>query len=312
MTEVVTMGETMALWRMDQPGPPVNGASGTLGFGGADSNVAIGLARLGHSVRWISALGQDAMGRMIAAGIDAEGVETKVRFSKTNPTGLMIKSPSTGMERVVTFYRSGSAASCMDVEDISEAGLVSVRILHFSGITPMLSESCVALMRKAVGICKQLGVLVSFDVNHRAALWNDLAAAAIYREFCAMSDIVFGDREELEMIAGQGLGDSDLLDRVSQLGPETVVMKLGAQGAVSRSGAQTVTQPAFQVDVVDTVGAGDAFVAGYLSALLDGESMSERLLRAAYCGAQACTNLGDWEGSVSREQLNHARSELVN
>lgn len=311
MADVVTLGETMALWRADDPGAPVNGARGTLGFGGSDSNVAIALARLGHSSKWISALGDDELGSMIASGIRSEGVETSVKFSNSHPTGLMVKSPSKSKERFVSFYRSGSAASHMKAEDFSEADFAGAKIFHFSGITPMLSSSCAELILRAVDICKGQGALISFDVNHRSALWEGPAARATYTKFCGEADLVFGDKEELSLIAGEGLADADLLGRVADLGPKHVVLKLGDEGAMALCGGEFAARPAFKVEVVDTVGAGDAFVAGYLSALLDDEPVEERLIRATYCGAHACTNPGDWEGSVTREQLNVARGELV-
>ena len=311
MADVVTLGETMALWRTDDAGAPTNGSRGTLGFGGTDSNVAIALARLGHSSKWISVLGDDELGRMIASGIESEGVEISVRFSRSLPTGLMVKSPSKTKERFVSFYRSGSAASKMGVADVAENEFEGAKIFHFSGITPMLSPSCAELVHKAVDTCKSSGALISFDVNHRSALWDGLAAKETYLEFCDEADLVFGDREELSLIAGQDLSDEDLMGRVAELGPTHVVMKLGDEGAMSLSGGELLARRAVKVEIADTVGAGDSFVAGYLSALLDDEPPAERLLRATYCGAQACTNPGDWEGAVTRDQLNVARGELV-
>lgn len=311
MADVVTLGETMALWRTDQPGLPVNGSRGTLGFGGADSNVAIALSRLGHTSKWISALGDDELGAMIASGIESEGVETSVQFSKSHPTGLMVKSPSKSKERFVSFYRSGSAASSMGPADIAEADFEGAKIFHFSGITPMLSSSCAELMRKVIDTCKSSGAAISFDVNHRPALWDGQTARATYKEFCGKSDLVFGDREELSLLVGEDLADLELLSRVAELGPTNVVLKLGDEGAMSLCDGEVLARPAINIEVIDTVGAGDAFVAGYLSALLDDEPADERLIRATYCGAQACTNPGDWEGSVTRDQLDVARGELV-
>lgn len=311
MTDVVTLGETMALWRIDDPGAPANGSRGTLGFGGADSNVAIGLARLGHSSKWISSLGRDALGSMIASGIESEGVVTSLHFSDTHQTGLMVKSPSGTQERYVSFYRAGSAASKMGPAVLREDDFAGAEIFHFSGITPMLSTSCAELVRKAIGLCKRDGITISFDVNHRPSLWDDESAKPMYLEFCKQADVVFGDRNELSLLVGAELSDEALVRAVAEIGPSSVVLKLGESGAVALSEGELYAQPAFDVTVVDTVGAGDAFVAGYLSALLDNQSLRERLVRAAFCGAQACTNPGDWEGSVTRQQLNEARGELV-
>lgn len=311
MIDVITVGETMALCRTDSPEAPTQGTRCTIGFGGADSNVAIGLARLGHSVRWISSLGKDAFGDMIESGIAEQGVEPLVTRSASRQTGLMVKTPSKSESRLVYFYRSGSAASAMTSDLIGEPQLSGAKILHLTGITPMLSESTRELVLNSAKLAKRLGIRVSFDVNFRASLFDAEAATACYRDLMPNVDMVFGDRAELSLLVGSRYSDEELLSDVAKLGPTQVALKLGEGGAVALINGELFTQAAVPVEVADTVGAGDAFVAGYLSGLLDSASPEETMFRAAFCGAQACRDLGDWEGAATRQELAIARQELV-
>jgi 2-dehydro-3-deoxygluconokinase len=177
---------------------------------------------------------------------------------------------------------------------------------------PALSESTRRLALDVLDRSKNLNKTISFDVNFRPALWSEARASLIVREMAAKADIVFGDRKELELLVDKPETDNhELLQQVASLGPSQVMMKLADEGAVALIDGGYFEQAAVKVDVVDTVGAGDAFVAGYLSALLDHEKEKERLFRAAFCGAMACTSSGDWEGAAFRVDLASARRELV-
>ena len=312
MIDAVTVGETMAMVRTQSPGKPHNQAACTLALGGAESNVAIGLARLGYSVRWISALGSDAFGDMIESTLLNEGIEVVAPRSKERPTGLMVKSPSKGSERFVSYFRAGSAASTLSPEMVGDELLAGARLLHLTGITPALSESARRLSLDLATRAKSLGLTVSLDINFRPALWSPQQAALILRELAAHADLIFGDRAELQLLVDEvKTDDRDLLDAVAAFGAAEVVLKLGESGAIARCKGDFSQQPAIPVDVVDTVGAGDAFVAGYLSGWLDSAGPVDSLLRGAICGAQACTNIGDWEGAPSFAELEATRLELA-
>jgi len=312
MIDAVTVGETMAMVRTKNPGRPLNQDSCTLAIGGAESNVAIGLARLGYRVRWISALGADAFGDMIDSALRLEGVDVVAPRSADRPTGLMVKSPSTGAERFVSYYRAGSAAAAMNPDSVNDDLLRDARLLHLTGITPALSESARRLSLDLAARAKALGLAVSLDINFRPALWSAQQAAVILRELAANANLIFGDRAELELLFDAGpKSDRDLLAEVSKFGAEQVVLKRGDRGALALVAGQFFEQPAIQVEVVDTVGAGDAFVAGYLSGWLDSAEPADSLLRGVICGAQACENAGDWEGAPTREQVESAKLELA-
>lgn len=312
LMDLVTLGETMALVRVASDKPLESSVACQLAIGGSESNLAIGLARFGHRVRWISAVGVDAFGELIQRVLVSEGVDVQVAVDSTRPTGLMVKTPSKSADRFVAYYRAGSAASALDENFLGTELFEGAQIAHLTGITPALSNTNRNLVLKLAKQIKNIPQILSFDVNYRAALWSPAQASLVFRELAAMADLVFGSREELGMLVDDP-DDSDevLLLQVAQLGPTEVVMKLGEQGAKALVDGEYYTQPAFPVAVIDTVGAGDSFVAGYLSGWIERQDVQERLIRATFCGAMACTNLGDWEGAPSRQQYAEAKEKGV-
>ena len=259
---VVTLGETMALIRAEEPGPLAHAPSLGLGVGGAESNVAIGLARLGTDVAWCGRVGDDALGVLVQREIRAEGVQIHVCVDPDAPTGLMIKERRTPATQKVAYYRAGSAGSRLAPEDIP-AGLVEdADLLHVSGITAALSSLARATLLDAVDRARSTGVSVSFDINHRASLWSEAEARAFSRDLLERVDLVFAGEDEAALVVGSHRRVEDAAAELAALGPPEVVLKRGAQGALSLVAGELHSAPAVPVDVVDTVGAGDAFVAG--------------------------------------------------
>lgn len=300
--DVVTVGETMAL--LSSVGQEVSSGSRLdLSFGGSESNVAIGLARLGHRVAWVSALGADSFGDMIAGEISAEGVEVIVSRDPVRKTGLMVKTLSAGEQRLVSYYRSDSAASALSANDFDGDIIGNAQILHLTGITPALSDATRDLARQAARIGKTRGVLVSLDLNYRPALWGEEVASGVLADLVANSDIVFGSPGECALVVGPADSSKALARKMSRRGPSCVVVKDGEHGAGMLIDGEWFTQPAIPVAVVDTVGAGDGFVAGFLSDLVAGGDPASRLYIAAVTGALCCTHAGDWQGFPSSAQL---------
>lgn len=305
-TEVLTLGETMALLSpLDES--VASGSSYALSFGGAESNVAIGLARLGHRATWVSALGHDAFGDMIHREVTAQGVSVIASRDPDRPTGLMVKSPSVGEDRLVRYYRAGSAASALRWEALEHSLISDARILHLTGITPALSEGSRELAVRALQLASEAGVTVSFDINYRPALWSEAAASAALAPMMPYCDIVFGSPPELALVVGEPGSPEHLARRVSERGPRTVVVKDAGRGASMLEQGAWTHQPAFPVEVVDTVGAGDGFVAGFLSEELRQSAAETRLSTGVITGALCCTHPGDWEGFPLREQLESLR-----
>lgn len=302
--DVIALGESLGLLVARQTGRLQHAREMHLGFGGAESNVAIGVARLGGRSAWIGRLGADEIGDLIMRELRAEGVEAHVARDAGAPTALMLKTrPHPGASRV-TYYRAGQAGSRLRPEDVPADAVRAATVLHVTGISAGLGPSPRAAAHAAIDIAREAGTLVSFDVNHRSALWGDPAeAAAAYRELAARADIVFAGGDEAELLTGATDTDGQL-DAVLALGARHAVVKLGEQGAAEAdAGGARLAQPAYPVPVVDTVGAGDAFVAGWLHELTRGADAVRRLDTAAACGAVACTGPGDWEALPTPDEL---------
>lgn len=299
---VVTFGETMALFR---PVDPAEGDSATdyrLSFGGAESNVAVGVARLGGRAVWMGRLGDDVAGRRIRRELRAEGVELGITMDAEASTGAMMKTEIAPGRVGVQYWRAGSAGSRLNPDDLDLAVLTPETVLHVTGITPALSASASAAVDTAVSAARAAGATVSFDVNHRPSLWRGRDASPVYRRLAEQSDIVFAGREEAALIVGE-MPDDELVDAIATLGPSTVALKRGAEGATVLAEGRLLHRPAWPIHPVDTVGAGDAFVAGYLAEHLSGASLENRIDTAVAAGAFACLGRGDWESLPHRRQL---------
>lgn len=300
---VVTLGETMGLFRAKSAGSLTEVSEFELGIGGAESNVAIGLARLGTPSRWVGRVGNDPIGRRITHDLRAEGVETVAIVDNGAPTGMMVKEQSTSEVRSVVFYRAGSAGSHLSTEDLVSAGIADAALLHVTGIAVALSSSAHDAVFAAVREAKAAGVPVSFDVNHRPSLWAGRDAAPPYRELAALADIVFAGDDEASILFPHETTPSGLARALAALGPSQAVIKLGARGCRALIDGVEYSQDAVRIEPLDTVGAGDAFVAAYLAEFLAGASPAERLRTATAAGAFACLHIGDWEGFPTRAEL---------
>lgn len=300
---VLTFGETMALMSADQAGPLAHASTLSLGIGGSESNMAIGLQRLGVQAVWCGRVGADSLGQLVAREIRAEGVDVRVTIDRSAPTGLMIKERRTpGLQRV-DYYRTGSAGSRFCPDDLDRELIRAAGLLHITGITPTLSEEAAAAVVEAIAAAKAANVPVSFDLNYRAKLWPAEPAQEAYRDIIPLVDIVFAGSDEAEIAVGEAASAEELARGLSSLGPRQAVIKLGADGALALIDGRIYRQAAIPVAVVDTVGAGDAFVAGYLAEFMNQASPETRLRTAAATGAFACLVAGDWEGFPRREEL---------
>jgi len=239
--------------------------------GGAESNVAAHVAALGRRTGWHSRLGDDALGRRLAGQLARRGVELSgVVFDRDRPTGLYVKDPGAG----VSYYRAGSAATGFTLADAAAVPLDGVRVLHVSGITAAISTTAAAFLDRLVDRARNDGVAVSFDVNHRPGLWSAAAAAAALDPLVCRSDIVFVGQDEADAL--WGTADADAVRRRFPE-PAQLVVKDGAFGATAFADADAAFEPSLPVEVVDAVGAGDAFAGGYLAAWLGGAPLRMRL-----------------------------------
>lgn len=272
---LITLGETMVMVTPSHAESLAAADELRLHIGGAESNVAIHAAAVGVDTAWVSAVGADVLGGRVREAVARRGVDvTWVRTVQDAPTGVYFKDPGRG----VLYYRRGSAASQMDPDAIADVPLEQAEVVHISGITPALSETCAALIDAVITRVTASPALLSFDVNHRASLWEPGEAAPTLRALARRADLVLVGLDEAHDVWG-----CDTPDDVRRLLPEParLVVKDGAVGATeyARDAAgDTVTfVPATPTEVVEPVGAGDAFAAGYLAALLNGADATGRL-----------------------------------
>jgi 2-dehydro-3-deoxygluconokinase len=297
MSGLVTLGEQLGQLASWVEGPLRQGAATHVSVCGAEATVAIGVRRLGFDAAYLGRVGDDAFGRMGRDVLRAEGVDVSgLRVDPSGSTGLLIRTRRTSQRTVVEYLRAGSAGSRLAPEDIEATVVRSADLLHVTGITPALSGSAAKAVDTAIAIAKEAGVPISFDVNYRANLWTTDEAAPVLRRLAACADVVIGGRTEMALLGDQ-------LEQVAELGPREVVRTEGALGATALCEGVTHHVEARVVDVVDVVGAGDAFVAGYLAARMDGRPPADRLRLGSVLGAFAVSTRGDWEGLPHRDEL---------
>ena len=307
--DVITFGEAMMLLVADRPGPLELAQAFYKRTAGAETNVAIGLARLGLKVGWASRLGTDSMGRYLLAAMTHEGIDcSHVVCDASQPTGFQFKGCVTdGSDPPVEYHRKGSAASHMGVADIDEAWLLGARHLHATGVFAAVSETTLPAAAKTMDLMRAAGRSVSFDPNLRPTLWAtpELMRSAI-NDLASRADWVLPGLEEGRFLTGKDTPES-IATFYRQRGAKLAVVKLGREGAYFDSDSATGYVAGFPVSkVVDTVGAGDGFAVGVISALLDGLSVPAAVRRGAWIGARAVQVLGDSEGLPTRAQLNEA------
>lgn len=308
--DVATFGEAMMMLVAEQPGPLEAATSFIKRTAGAETNVAIGLARLGLNVGWASRLGTDSMGRYLLREMQREGIDcSHVVCDPNGRTGFQFKGRVTdGSDPPVEYHRKGSAASQIGPGDIDEDWLRSARHLHATGVFAAISQSCLQAACRTLEIMRAAGRSISFDPNLRPTLWSSPDTMRHWINHLALqADWVLPGLEEGRFLTGER-EPAAIATWYRTRGAKLVVVKLGPAGAYYDSDTGgTGFVPAFPVaQVVDTVGAGDGFAVGVISALLEGRGVLEAVGRGAWIGARAVQVPGDTEGLPTRKQLQEA------
>jgi 2-dehydro-3-deoxygluconokinase len=300
MPDVVTLGETMALLSPRDVGPLRYVSDFHLRYGGAETNFATALVRLGISTAWVSRLGDDELGRYIAHNLRGEGVDvSRVTLDDEAPTGLYLKELSAVGETAVYYYRRGSAASRLSPADLDPGFIQSARWLHLTGITPALSETCHGAVTHALELARSAGLDVSFDPNLRLKLWTIERAREVLIPLIERSTVLLGGMEELAHILQVTEPDA-AADWGLEAGLRLVAVKLGAEGALVATEDERRTVPAYEIPaVVDTIGAGDGFDAGFVAGQLNGWDPWRSAELGNAVGAHALMVHGDFEGYPS-------------
>ena len=309
--DVVTIGESMVLFTPDSIGSLTFASKFDKTIGGAESNVAIALSRLGHQVGWISNLGQDDFGIYIRNTIRGEGVDTsQVKFLDDYSTAVFFKERKMVGEPKVFYYRKNSAASRLTPMDIDEKYLARAKYLHITGITPALSATCLETIHHSIMLAKKHGLTIIFDPNIRLKLWSKEDAISILRNIASKCDIVLPGIEEGELLTGE-IKPEAIAREFLQNDTSLVIVKLGKKGAYYATAGEEGYVEGIQLEqVVDPIGAGDGFAAGFISGMISGLTIFEAVQRANKVASYALTVPGDAEGYPYIHQIDPNYKEV--
>ena len=304
MAEVILFGEPMAMFVAETEGDLSDVSTFTRFLAGAEVNVGIGLKRLGHSVSYVTKLGADPFGKYIEKKLASEGIETQVLYDPDHWTGFQLKSKVSEGDPEVVYFRKNSAASHLTEEDVMSLDLTGARVLHVTGIPPALSMSCRDATYRLIERAREHGMLVTFDPNLRPSLWeSEEAMIRTINDLASKADIVLPGTGEGKVLMGS-IDPTAIAAYYRGLGAKAVIVKAGAAGAYVDNGKEQGYYPGYRVEkVVDTVGAGDGFAAGIISAWLEGMELPDMARRGNAIGAIQVSVQSDNEGLPTREEL---------
>lgn len=305
MKKVLLIGEPMALFAADEVKPLDEVTKFTKMVSGAEVNVGIGLQRLGFLTTFVTRLGEDVLGKGVYRRFQEENMDTSfISFDPNYSTGIQMKAKTEIGDPEVQYYRKNSAASHMTFHDIEKIDFSEIRHVHVTGIPPALSESCREAIFFLLKEAKKHKISTTFDPNLRPMLWeNEETMIKVLNELASLSDMVLPGVSEGRLLTGKDTPE-EIGKFYLEAGSSAVILKDGSKGAIviTEKGKEIV--PGFQVDkVVDTVGAGDGFAVGVVSAHLEGLSLYDMALRGNAIGAIQVMSKGDNEGLPNREQL---------
>ncbi|MGN9838438.1 sugar kinase [Nonomuraea sp. H19] len=290
MTDVYTLGEPLGIVAS---GRVRHESEARLDVCGPEFTLAVALARLGHQCAYLGKVGDDELGARAITVLKGEGVDVAdVRVSEGLRTGLLLRETRVAQEHKVSYYRAGSAGSRLAPGNVPIDRIGASKMLHVTGVTAGLSRDALEAVRVAVSAAKNAEVMISFSVEYVPELWPSVREAEeVLGELACDSHLLFLRQDELDLVK-------------PALTPEReVVVDRGAKGATVRADRMRYDVSGWQVPVVDTAGAGEAFAAGYISAALDGLTPQERLHRGALLSAAAVTSVSDWQGLPDRAEL---------
>jgi 2-dehydro-3-deoxygluconokinase len=303
--DVVTFGEPMAMFFANEVGPLDDVITFSKALAGAETNVATGLSRLELTTGLVTKLGDDTFGRFITKALNKENIDTSsIVVTNDYQTGMLVKSKVIDGDPEVQYFRKNSAASRLGAEDFSEEYFRNATHLHMTSIPSALSKECYEFTVRALNFMKEEGKTISFDPNLRPSLWPDeVTMVNTINELALQCDWFLPGISEGKVLTGFD-NPEEIADFYLNKGIKLVVIKLGADGAYYKTKSEKGFVRGFKVsEVVDTVGAGDGFAVGVISALLEKLPIKEAVVRGNAIGALAVMSPGDSDGLPTKEEL---------
>jgi sugar/nucleoside kinase (ribokinase family) len=295
--DVVALGEPLVVMVPDRPGPLRTVPTFERSLAGAETNVLRGMARLGARCGLVSRVGDDEFGMFTYETLRAAGIDvSRCGLDPTRHTGIYFKELSAlGHDTRPVYYRSGSAASAVGRDDVDDGYVRASRIFLTTGITALLSPESHEAVAHALRVARGAGVVTAFDPNLRPGLWGADRLHELILPLLEDVDVYLGGERETEALFGAARDVRELAERVRARGPRDAVIKRGALGAVSLTAEGWCEVPPFRASVEESVGAGDAFNAGYLYFRDHGAGVAHAMQAAAVCGSAVCAGRGDFE-----------------
>lgn len=303
MKKVFTLGDALITFNPSHTGPMRHVHSFERKLGGAELNFAIGCARLGLDVKWLSRLGDDEFGKYIFNTVRGEGIDmSDVKFVSGHPSSLNFKEIRDDASVKTFYYRYASPMLTLEPEEITEATLEGVNLVHLTGVFLAISPENLAISLKVLELSKKMNIPVSFDPNIRLKLWDMEQARAAYNQIFPYVDVLLTGLDEIELITQQQ-SKMELEAFARKFDIAQLIIKNGAAGVEAYVDGRWTEKKAFTVQAVDTVGAGDGFDAAYIYSFLMGMTLEQRLQFANAVGAMVTTVKGDNEGLPELEEV---------
>lgn len=303
--KIVLVGEPMGLFVAEEEGELGYVEKFSASVAGAEYNVAVGLTRLGHKVAYCTKLGFDPMADRILAGMEKNKISTElVMRTKDYMTGFMLKGKTNAGDPKIAYFRKNSAASTLCPHDMDKLDLFECSHMHFTGITPAISDTAMAAIKRLIKRVKTLDMTVSFDPNLRPQLWkNEKTMISAMNSLAESADTVLPGISEGKLLTGHESPEG-IAHFYHNMGVANVIVKLGAKGAYYSGPEGVGYADGFTVKkIVDTVGAGDGFAAGVISAMNEGLSLKEAAERGNVIGAVQLTSKSDNEALPTKRRL---------
>ena len=297
-TDLFTFGESLSVFISSDTDSVMSATKFERVTAGAEVNVAVAISRLGLKAQYFSRFGNDQLGSVMLADIEAEGVDVSLAKRVDSFTGAMVRNPGKSAPVEISYLRKGSAASTIEPSDILDSYISSTRWLHATGITCAISESGAKTVKHALEKAAQLKIKSSFDLNIRRKLWSEDVARKVLEPLARDVELLIGGEDEYQVVFGQ-VEPKQILAEVNKRGCKIAVMTKGDQKMrFSIDGNyEEITPP--KVVAVDPVGSGDAFTGGVIAGLLSGMSSTQALEQGSICGALVASMFGDWTGIPS-------------
>ena len=315
MTDILTLGELLI--DLTQNGTDELGNGQFTAYpGGAPANVAVAAARLGADTEFIGKVGDDSFGRSLAETLRKEGVNTDGLFvSDSVPTTMAIVSVDASGEREFSFYRNPGADTQLTTEEAVSVIENDLPLILHAGSLSMTTSPSREACEEALRFAKERGVIISYDPNYRAALWDtEENAVTMMKKLLPLADILKVSDEEMLMLTGtEDFEEGSLV--LSGYGPRLVLVTLGSQGVFVRYGEYAEVVPGFRVKVADTNGAGDTFLGAMLAQIaargegadllcgLNAETLRDYLTYANKAASLTCSRHGAIPAMPTAEEM---------